>query len=133
MLTATTFLILKPFILGKLIWTFVLLIVLPVFFYWLALSVVSRLTVNVASFPSLVIDILARKTPLILLLGLFPRAAKNAWNLVAKRFVTQGTGPGQPGEGWINELKKPENDLPKRSYSKEAVVCLGIIPVLIIV
>jgi len=98
--------------------SFPLLLLAPLVMYIPFLKVVAEWRIT-SSAGSLLIA-----ASVIVLLGLFPRAPKHVWSLVARR---------QPGEGWLNPNKVPDRDLPDPRYSWQVVFCLGMLPLLILI
>jgi hypothetical protein len=110
-----------------------LLLVVPLITYIPFSRVVAELRITSSSGVWHLLGGLIRVTAALVLLGLFPRATKHIWILIARRMTRQGTAEGQPGEGWLNPNKVLDRDLPDPWYSWQVVFCLGMLPLLILV
>lgn len=110
-----------------------LLVLTPLVMYLPLSKVVAGLTITSSAGALRLIWDLIGVAAAIVLLGLFPRATKHVWSLVARRIMTKVTGEGGPGEGWLNPNKLLEKDLPDPRYSWQVVVVLGMFPLVILV
>lgn len=102
-----------------------ILVILPWVTYILFSKVVAWLTTNSSAGSWGLLGHLSKATAAIVLFGLFPKAAKHGWSLIARWVTNQRK---EESTDWLNVNKVLEKDLPHPWYSWQVIVVLGVLP-----